>query len=116
MSSFTLPLTVTKIGARLWRVEREFIYYIGEENGDDFVIVPNGFITDFASVPRGLWNIFPPDGEYTQSAVLHDFMCVTGLKSRADKVFYESMGVLGVPGWKRSMMFFFVRMFHLFQK
>lgn len=116
MSSFTQPLTVTKIGARLWRVEREFTYYIGEEGSSDFVTVPVGFKTDFASVPRIFWRILPPDGEYTQASVLHDYMCINGIKSRADKVFYEAMGVLGVPSWKRSIMFFAVRMFHLFQK
>ena len=116
MSSFTQPLTVTKLGERTWVVEREFTYYIGEENSSDFVTVPKGYITDFASVPRIFWVILPPDGEYTQAAVLHDYMCAHDPKSKADKVFYEAMGVLGVPSWKRSIMFFSVRIFHLFQK
>jgi hypothetical protein len=117
MSSFTDPLTVTKIGARTWRVERAFTYFIGTENSDNFIVVPNGFETDFASVPRFFWRILPPDGEYTQAAVLHDFMITHGwLKSTSDFVFYEAMGVLQVPSWKRSVMFFAVRMFHLFQK
>lgn len=116
MSSFTDPLTVTKIGERLWQVEREFTYYIGEENSNEFVTVPKGFKTDFASVPRIFWRILPPDGMYTQASVLHDYMCITGLKSRADRVFYESMGVLGVSSWQRSIMFFAVRIFHLFEK
>lgn len=116
MSSFTDPLTVTKIGARTWRVERSFTYYIGKDDSNDFVIVPKGFETDFASIPRLFWRILPPDDVYTQACVLHDFMCEHDLKSRADKIFYESMGILGVPEWKRSVMFFGVRLFHLFQK
>jgi len=116
MSSFTDPLTVTKIGERLWRVEREFTYYIGKENSNDFVTVPKGFETDFASVPRGLWNILPPDGFYTQAAVLHDFMCAHPelyLKSKADFVFYEAMGVLGVPWFNRIIMYLAVRFWHI---
>lgn len=116
MSSFTQPLTVTKVGERTWRVEREFIYYIGEENSNDFVTVPKGFITDFASVPRGLWNLFPPDGMYTQSAVVHDYILHEKLYpvKQADRIFYEAMGVLGVPGWKRWIMYVAVRIRHLF--
>jgi hypothetical protein len=117
VSSFTEPLTVTKIGTRTWQVEREFTYYIGQENSNNFIVVPKGFITDFASIPFIFWSILPPDGEYTQAAVLHDYCCSHGwLKSTADFIFYEAMGVLGVPSWKKSVMFFAVRLFHLFQK
>jgi hypothetical protein len=116
MSSFTAPLTVTKIGERKWRVEREFSYHIGSEGSLEVVTVPNGFETDFASVPRGLWNIIPPDGEYTQAAVLHDFLCVTKPfpQKRIDYIFYEAMVVLGVPLWKRKLMYWAVRFWHLF--
>src|SRR3990167_4905100 len=107
MSSFTHPLTVTKIGERLWRIEREFTYYIGEENSNEFVIVPKGFITDFASVPRPFWFLFPPDGKYTQAAVLHDYILHEGIYSypKADYIFYEAMGVLKVPPWNRWIMY-----------
>ena len=59
MSSFTKPLTVTKVDARLWRVERQFTYFIGEEDSDEFVTIPKGFETDFASVPRLFWIFIP---------------------------------------------------------
>lgn len=113
---FTAPLTVTKINERLWQVERTFTYYIGKEELES-VIVPFGFLTDFASVPRGLWNLCPPDGEYTQAAVLHDFCCVTNPfpQAKIDWIFLESMGVLGVPKWKRWLMYFCVRVWHGFR-
>lgn len=116
MSSFTAPLTVTKIGERTWKVEREFTYYIGREDSLESITVPKGFETDFASVPRGLWNIFPPDGLYTQSAVLHDFLCKTKpfSQKRIDYIFYEAMEVLKVPQWKRWIMYWAVRIWHLF--
>lgn len=37
------------------------------------VDVPTGFETDFNSVPRGLWNVFPP-WRYPHAAIVHDFM------------------------------------------
>lgn len=114
MSSFTQPLTVTKIGSRLWRVERSFTYYLGsEENPSGKITVPKGFITDFASVPRAFWWLFPPDGQYTQAAVLHDYLYFKAFSSRkwADEIFYEAMGVLEVPWWKRKLMYRAVRLF-----
>ena len=38
------------------------------------VVVPSGFITDFASVPPVFWAILPPFGRYTQAAIAHDYM------------------------------------------
>lgn len=113
MSSFTEPLTVTKINSRLWKIEREFIYFIGKEDSDEFVVVPIGFTTDFASVPRLFWTILPPDGTYTQAAVLHDYLYHTQQYSRkrSDEIFYEAMGILKVPRWKKWIMYKCVRLF-----
>lgn len=113
MSSFTKPLTVTKAGPRTWRVSRAFDYYVGDPRDGDRVSVPEGFITDFASVPRPFWVILPPDGEYTQAAVVHDYLYSTRqrLRRECDRIFYEAMGVLGVPAWKRAVMYRAVRLF-----
>ena len=118
--AFTAPLTVTKQASGLWKVARTFRYYVKEIGGSDFVEVPAGFSTDFASVPRGLWNLFPPDGPWTQAAVLHDALySMQGdiPKGRArsrkecDDIFRESMQVLGVPLWKRYTIYYAVRSF-----
>jgi hypothetical protein len=113
MSSFTAPLTVTKIDARLWVTERAFRYYVGHENSADYIDVPEGTLTDFASVPRIFWSIIPPDGQYTQAAVLHDYLYRTHERSRkeSDEIFLEAMKVLAVPSWKRQIMFWAVRLF-----
>ena len=112
MSSFTEPLVVRKIDSHLWMTERAFSYDVGWEGNDEKVTVPVGFRTDFATVPWGLWNVFPPDGEYSQAAVLHDYLYYVQVYTRykSDLIFYEAMGVLGVPGWRRSMMYMAVRM------
>ncbi len=115
-SSFTKPLTVTKIGSRMWRVDREFEYYVGHESSVEVVTVPKGFETDFASVPRLFWMLVPPDGKYTQAAVLHDFILSTNLypQKKADRIFLEAMAVLRVPTWKRMLMYWSVRIWSYF--
>ena len=103
MSSFTKPLIVEKLDNGLWKVARAFEYHVGEEGSNDIISVPEGFQTDFASVPRIFWVILPPDGKYTQAAVVHDFIYNKQIRSRkeADRIFLEAMQVLGVPAWKR---------------
>jgi len=113
MSSFTEKLIVSKISNKYWEVERSFEYYVGEESNPEYIEVPAGFKTDFASVPRMLWNIIPPDGNYTQAAVLHDYMYFRQLfkRSKCDKIFLEAMEVLKVSLWKRKIMYQSVRLF-----
>jgi len=44
-------------------------------NGKSVIEVVRGFKTDFASIPRFLWAIFPPDaGDTRRAATLHDFL------------------------------------------
>lgn len=92
---------------------RPFIYYIGEEDSDDCVIVPLGYQTDFCSTPRFLWFIIPPDGQYAAASVVHDICYQKHLFSqkKSDEVFLEAMQVLGVSKWKRLAMFYGLRLF-----
>ena len=127
MQSFTAPLDIrydaeaSKIlGADYWRVITSFRYYLGEKYSEQWVTVPVGYLTDGASVPQLLWSLIPPWGSYSQAAVVHDLLCeylsivvagelVTITRQRCDEIFYESMGVLGVPAWKRWAMYQGVR-------
>lgn len=36
--------------------------------------VPEYFVCDLASVPRILWFVFPPFGEYIRAAIVHDYL------------------------------------------
>jgi len=113
MSSFTEPLIVKKISKRMWEVDRGFNYHVGVEDSKEFVHVPEGFPTDFASIPRPFWIIFPPDGQYTQAAVLHDYLYHSRIykRKKSDLIFLEAMKVLEVPFWKRRIIFRAVRWF-----
>lgn len=121
MSSFTRPLTVTKQKNGAWVVETGFIYFVGGEDSDEFIKIPSGFVTDFASVPRIFWSIIPPDGKYSQAAVLHDYLysrmgevehgdyTQVYTRKECDKIFLEAMKVLGVGWLKRRVMYRAVR-------
>lgn len=75
------------------------------------IIVPDGFITDFASVPRGLWNLLPRVGRSNRAAVVHDYLYQQGGISRrvADAVFREALEVSDV-GWRRHLFWVGVRL------
>jgi hypothetical protein len=114
MSSFTDELIVCPLpDGRRWRLYKEFDYHIGSEYSDYFVHVPLGFITDFASVPSLFWALIPPTGKYGAAALVHDYLYQSKMVSRmtADSIFYEAMGVLCVPQWKRISMWLAVRLF-----
>ena len=57
------------------------------------VIVPKGFVTDFASIPRLFWSALRPDGEYAYAAVVHDYLYWSQARPRdeADHIFKMAM-------------------------
>jgi len=76
------------------------------------VTVSSGFETDYASIPRVFWSIYPPDGDYTEAAVVHDYLywyqpCT---RAEADRVFLEAMEALGIPWHRRHILHKAVRM------
>lgn len=118
MSSFTDPLIVRHLDGRRWQVMKEFSYHVGSEDSDEVITVPVGFITDFASIPRLFWSLIgAPTGKYGKAAVIHDYLYYTcGLntqytRAKCDYIFYEAMQVLGIPFWKRWLMYHSVKMF-----
>lgn len=102
-------LIVEKISNRLWKTYQRFDWI--DEN--HYIIVPEGFITDFASVPRPFWIFLPPDGIYTQSAVLHDYLYNKKMfpRKECDRLFLEAMKALNVAKMTRTLMFWAVRLF-----
>lgn len=75
--------------------------------------VPTGFKTDFASVPRLLFWLFPAWGRYGEAAVLHDWLCAKRQlpSNEAHRLFREAMEALCVTQWKRWTMWAAVRAF-----
>ncbi len=80
------------------------------------IIVPSGFVTDFASIPWWLHSIVQVNGKHRRAAVVHDYLCVykkeEGIDQPcADKIFREAMRVLDVRWSQRGAMYKAVRMY-----
>lgn len=117
MSRFTESLVVTpRPDGKTWIILCDFGYEVGVEGSGDVISVPIGTYTDFASIPRLLWAIFPRWGKYGNAAVIHDWMYWNQPRSRreADDIFLEGMEVLEVPKWKRNTIYYAVRWFGCF--
>jgi hypothetical protein len=107
----------------MWEVLTPFIYYVGYEGSTEVVRVPQGFLTDFASIPRLAYSVIGgPTGKYGKAAVIHDWLyqnptdadSVAVLRPekrrrRVDQIFLEGLKVLGVSWWKRTIMYTAVR-------
>ena len=90
---------------RKWQLKIPLVY--------DEIVVPKGFVTDFATIPRILWPIFPPYGRHTKAAILHDYLYTSCTCSRrqSDKIFREAMKKDGVGWLRRGIMWAAVRLF-----
>lgn len=119
---FLAPLRVEFVDGRTWVVCDTFEFRLGSLAGAEFVRIGKGFETDFASIPRGLWNLWPPaGGKHTPAALVHDCVYQMGFVSvddgsvrhvarkEADDIFRDAMAVAGVPWLSRQLIYFGVR-------
>ena len=94
----------------LWIVERPI--HVTLTNGKR-IVIPKGFITDFASVPRIFWSVIPPVGKYCGAAVVHDYLYSKHQFPRefCDKQFYKLC--LKEDNWhiRSAVMYIAVRLF-----
>ncbi len=107
---FRTYLVVRELDRKSWELQRDLVY---EGNYDHF-LVPTGFETDFASVPRMFWWLLPRTGRWTKAAVLHDFLWREAKKGNisfcdADGIFRRVMRELGVGYLRRRLMWAAVR-------
>lgn len=112
------PLQIEKVegeadGRQLWALLCPLKMCLSVNGGGITVTVPEHYVTDFASVPRLLWPIVPPTGPWCEAAVVHDYLCGQSGCSRflADSIFREAMFQLGVPLWRRVLMYYAVRLY-----
>jgi len=71
-------------------------------------MVPQGFRTDFASIPRILWGIYPPHrNDYRSAAIIHDWLLVSGVvpRMKADIIFRKAMAASGVGVFTRRLFY-----------
>jgi hypothetical protein len=102
---FDSRLQVEQVDETHWRLLRSFTY--NSDVAKARIIVPNGFVTDFASVPRVPVAYWLFGGEANAAAVIHDYLYTTGIlpKSVADSVFYEAMRASGIGLLRARFMY-----------
>jgi hypothetical protein len=113
MSNFLTPLQVQANNDGTWTISEEFEYYIGDNPTKDIIKIDVGFITDFASVPKIFWNIYPPySPDYGKAAVIHDGLYAAKIfnRKKADSIFKDAMKVLGASWLTRHIIWVAVRL------
>lgn len=112
-SKFLSKLDVELISdtADKWRLKAPLVYYSAFLK--QTVTVPEGYITDFASVPRLPLAYALAGNTARLAAVVHDYLYECGDVDRgdADEVFLEAMKVTGLSWWRRYPMHFAVELF-----
>jgi hypothetical protein len=104
-------LTVSRVDADTWALVDPLVYQGSRQR----FVVPAGFRTDFATVPRPVAWLVPRFGAYTLAAILHDWLCTEGIlsgavtSSQADGIFRRVMRESGVPVLRRWLMWAGVR-------
>lgn len=91
-----------------WELTRPVIY---ETHEHDLITVPDGFITDLASVPRLARPVVSVHGDHSMAAVVHDYLYQNriGTRAWADMVFRQALQDVGVGTIKRYSMWAAVR-------
>ena len=100
-----------------WEVIEDFGYTSELLNKD--IIVPRGYFTDLASVPRLMrWIVPVANAKNRKAAVVHDYLCTHGVEleivsnqKQADLVFREALGASGLGKFKSGAMYYPVRTF-----
>lgn len=89
----------------------------------DTFLIPKGFKTDFASIPRIFQSLIPKNGRHDGAAIVHDFLYSVqprvhkpGTQTRerisrrdADRIFLRIMRELGTNIVRRNLMYAAVR-------
>ncbi|MFH1784143.1 MAG: DUF1353 domain-containing protein [bacterium] len=108
MSKFLTELYATNLDDKWWRIAQPLVYE--SDILQQVVEVPEGFVTDFTSVPRipfiySFWG-----GRCHREAALHDALYRIDFPgnisySQANSVFLEAMKSRGKPFWIRWPMY-----------
>jgi hypothetical protein len=105
--------------SRRWVVVTALAYRTRDQRR--LIVVPAGFETDGASVPRPLWWLYPPlGGDYDRAAVVHDYLYREAerlegddhghlSRAEADRIFWEAMGAEGFRWSGRVVIYSGVR-------
>lgn len=109
MSAFLDPLCITEVSDSIFQVCDHPFRYQSDLGG--LITVPDGFKTDFASVPR-VPVVYDVLGDVAhEPAVIHDYLYYSAIfsKEMADDILLEAMGVIGMPVWRQYPIYWGVK-------
>jgi hypothetical protein len=95
--------------ARFWIVKEPLVYRVGISK--DSVVVPRGFVTDFASIPPALQSLIQQNGPNLLPAVVHDYLywTQTCTRNQADHLLRLAMIENRVEARQRDAIYQAVR-------
>ena len=90
-----------------WKVVKEIVY--------KDLIIPVGFYTNGANIPKILWSLIPPNDPMSFPAVVvHDYLCDALQFEKADDYLEEILISSDVSKWKRISIVSGVRFYTKF--
>lgn len=117
MSAFTNdenPIGRYLYDGQRFQLFENLIYHVGSECSDEIIFIPDGFVTDWASIPNCLQR-YLPQRYGRRAAVVHDYLYSTsGLggkysRKRCDEIFLESLMVLNVSAVRARILYMGVK-------
>jgi hypothetical protein len=91
---------------QFWMLAEDMRWTIGKTS--DTIIVPKGFVTDFASIPKGLWSLgLAPNGQYTRAATIHDYLYWSQgcTKAQSDRLLLIAMKESNVGRFNETIVY-----------
>ena len=93
----------------------EHRYILDEEYRYRDVIVPVGFVTNGADIPRIFWSFYPPNrSDYLPAVIVHDYLCSVGEYDKADRYFREILEALNISSFDVFVLWGGVRFYSVF--
>ncbi len=96
------PVVQPFVDGEYWMLREPMNFEVGN-TGED-IVVPKGFVTDFASTPSLLKPVIPKSGGYLVGAIVHDYLYwnQSCTKKQADNIFLLAMKKAGIGSLKRK--------------
>ena len=95
---------------RQWLLVEDVRYTVGQTTTT--IVVPSGFVTDFASIPQPFWGTgLSPNGTYSKAAIVHDYLYWTQgcTRKQADNILLIAMKESEVDTTTRAAIYEGVR-------
>ena len=90
-------------------------YFLLKEYVYKDIIVPVGFITNGADIPRVFWSFYPPNrSDYLPAVLIHDYLCSIREYEKADRYFKEILVALGISDFDVFILWGGVRFYSLY--